>query len=83
MLPTWASIIIVTTVIGIGGFLVKYLMSSSRELGGIRQAFVDRDRRLETVEDKVEDFDQWKKDLEAELVAYRNGYKERPRWAVR
>ena len=76
MLPTWAAVIIVTTVIGIGGFMVKYLMSSSRTLGKLEQAFVDRDRRLETIE-------EWKKDLEAELVAYRNGYRERPRWALR
>jgi hypothetical protein len=83
MLPTWAVVIILGIVTGIGGFLVKYLMSSSRELGAIHQAFVDRDRRQDELSGRVGDLEHWKVNLEAELVAYRNGYRERPRWSIR
>ena len=76
MLPTWAVVSIVGIVTGVGGFIVKYLMSSSRTLGRLEQAFTDRDRRLSVIE-------HWMKDRDAELVAYRNGYRERPRWALR
>jgi hypothetical protein len=70
-MPTWAASIITSAVIGVAAFLIRYLMSSSRVLGKVEQAFIDTGRRLLLVE-------EWQKDRDAELVAYRNGYRQRP-----
>jgi hypothetical protein len=73
--PTWAASLICTVVVGVGGYIIKYLVASSRVLGGIEQSFKETGRRLGVVED-------WQKDRDAELVAYRNGYRQRstPWW---
>lgn len=71
-MPLWATIIVVGVATGTGGYTVRYLIGSSKSLGGIEQSLKDVHRRLG-------DFDEWRKDRDAELVAYRNGYFERPR----
>jgi len=72
MLPLWATIAILGIITTTGGFLVTYLMSSSRTLGRIDQAFSDTARRLTSIE-------SWQINHSAEHVAYRNDYTERRR----
>lgn len=59
---------------GLGGFMLKYLMRSSGTLGRIESSIGDQERRIGVVED-------WQRDRDAELVAYRNGYQQK--WQTR
>jgi hypothetical protein len=69
---TWAWIMMVTMSGGVAGYLVRYLIASSRVLGKIDQAFTDHGNRLDRIE-------SWQDARDAEAVAYRNGYRPRPR----
>ena len=71
-MPLWATVAVLSVVTGIGGYLLRYLNASSRLMGKIDQAFTDHSRRLDRIE-------EWQADRDSELVAYRNGYRERPR----
>jgi len=71
-MPLWATVIVLSVVTGTGAFIVKFLMRTSEIFGKLEQAFVDWGRRLSDVE-------TWQSDRDAEMVAYRNNYSERPR----
>jgi hypothetical protein len=71
-MPLWATLVIIGVITGTGGYVVRYLMGSSNTLGRMDQCLIDVLRRLTDVDD-------WRKDRDAELVAYRNGYFERSR----
>lgn len=70
-MPLWGTVVIVGAALSAAGYTVTYLIGSSRTLGGIEQCLHDVLRRLD-------ESDDWRKDRDAELVAYRNGYWERP-----
>lgn len=75
-MPLWATVTTLGVVVSVGGFLVKYLVASSRTLGKIEGLLEGNAERLGRAERHISEH-------EAELVAMRNGYNQRPqlyRW---
>lgn len=69
-MPLWATIIVIGVVTATGAGLLKTQLAISRELGGINAT-------MSSYGDRLDDLEQWQFDRDAELVAYRNGYRER------
>jgi hypothetical protein len=67
-MPLWATLVILGVVTGTGGFLLKYIIEIAGLLGEIKQ--------------QLKALEQWRLDHEAEHVAMRNNYWERPRWSI-
>ena len=71
-MPLWATLIILGIVTTTGAGLLKTQLAISRELGGIGAT-------ISSYGDRLDDLERWQFDRDAEMVAYRNGYRERPR----
>lgn len=69
-MPTWAVAVVCSVVIGLGGFMLKYLIRSAGTLGRIETKLDDQARRLNDIED-------WQTNHTAEHVADRNAYWDR------
>jgi hypothetical protein len=71
-MPLWATVIVVGILTATSGFVLRYLITSSASQGRVEANISEIFRRLTSI-------DEWRKDRDAELVAYRNGYGQRPR----
>ena len=71
-LPMWATVLVIGVITATGGYMVRYLVASSRTLGKIEGMLSANSRRINRVED-------WQDAHDAEVVARANGYRERAR----
>jgi hypothetical protein len=75
-MPLWATLIVLGVVTSTGAGLLKTQLSIARELGTIGATLTSHDDRINDLEQSER---HYQLDRDAELVAYRNGYVERPR----